>query len=106
MKNKLTIKEDAMASAMVSVSDWKFDRKLIEDLEAKKIMLEIALAHDHCPTCAKRVRHVTQMMSKRNVQYSWAYPDGAKSFLVLDHPGPNVQLTGYLSDLLELRIRR
>lgn len=88
----------------VWVSGWKHSRQIIEDFERKKVMMEIALSHDHCPTCASRVRHVSRVLERKNVQHKWEHPEDSELYLVLDHPGKNVQLAPYLSELLDLRI--
>lgn len=86
----------------VRVGDWSNGRTIIETKD--KVQLEIALDHNHCPTCSDRVRHVTRKLAARNVQYSWAYPEGPKSFIEVDHPGDGVCVKKHLSNLLGLSI--
>ena len=86
----------------VRVDGWSNSRTIIES--GDKIQMEIALEHNHCSTCSDRVRHVTRKLAERNVQYSWAYPEGSKSFIAVDHPGDGVCVKKHLSDLLGLSI--
>ena len=89
----------------VRVSGWSNRRTVIE--QDGKVMLEIALTHNHCPTCASRVRHVTEALSRRNVQYTWAYPpDSSGSFIAVAAPGDGLSVEKYLSGLLDLNISR
>jgi hypothetical protein len=88
----------------VDVGGWQYSRELIEDEQAGKVKFEVAVAHNHCPTCADRIRYVSQQVSQKNLQYSWEYPGGSKSFIVLDHPGAGVSINQYLSEALGLRI--
>ena len=88
----------------VRVGGWSNRRTVIVD--GGKVMLEIALSHNHCSTCAERVRYVTRKLAQRNVRYSWEYPDGAKSFAVVDAPGDGLSVERYLSELLDLNIYR
>ncbi|KKU38228.1 MAG: hypothetical protein UX51_C0004G0001 [Candidatus Azambacteria bacterium GW2011_GWF2_46_32] len=89
----------------VRVSGWSNSRTVIE--QDGKVMLEIALTHNHCPTCASRVRHVTEALSRRNVQYTWAYPpDSSGSFIAVAAPGDGLSVEKYLSGLLDLNISR
>lgn len=87
----------------VRVGGWSNSRALIE--RGSKVMLEIAVGHNHCPTCADRVNYIIRKLTERNVQYSWEYPEGSTSFIVVDHPGSGVPVKKYLSDLLGLSIR-
>jgi len=86
----------------VQVGSWLNRRRLIEADD--KVFLEIALSHDHCPTCAERMRFVTRQLANRNVQYSWTYPNG-RSFVQLAHPGAGLPVRQYLSDLLGISIQ-
>jgi len=86
----------------VRVSNWDNPRTLIED--GNTVMLEIALAHDHCPTCSDRVRYVNSKLSQRNIQFSWVYPEGSKSFIALTHPGKGNSITSYLASVLDLTV--
>lgn len=87
----------------VRVSGWSNSRTVIE--QDGQVMLEIALTHNHCSTCASRVRHVTNALSQRNVQYSWAYPpDSSGSFIAVAAPGDGLSVEKYLSGLLDLNI--
>jgi hypothetical protein len=89
---------------VVRVDEWSNGRRLIET--DNKVALEIALSHNHCPTCADRVRHVNRRLDGKNVQYSWRYDEyGPGSFLELDRPADGMPVTDYLSDLLGLNIR-
>ena len=89
----------------VRVSGWSNSRTVIE--QDGKVMLEIALTHNHCPTCASRVRHVIEALSRRNVQYTWAYPpDSSGSFIAVAAPGDGLSVEKYLSGLLDLNISR
>ena len=89
----------------VRVSGWSNRRTVIE--QDGKVMLEIALSHNHCSTCASRVRHVTEALSQRNVQYTWAYPpDSSGSFIAVAAPGDGLSVEKYLSGLLDLNISR
>lgn len=87
----------------VRVGGWSNSRTLIR--KNGKVMLEIAVGHNHCPTCADRVNYITRKLVERNVQYSWEYPMGSTSFIVVDHPGDSVPVEKFLSDLLGLSIR-
>lgn len=87
---------------LVWVGGWSNPRTIIE--RDGKVSLEIALTHDHCPTCASRVRHVTETLSRRNVQYNWSYPCGPSSFITVDAPGEGLPTKKYLADLLGLEI--
>ena len=89
-------------SMKVKVAHWSNLRTLIEN--RKSVMLEIALSHNHCATCSDRVRYVTRMLAQRNIQYSWVYPEGSKSFIEIAHPGKGVSITSYLSGVLDLAI--
>lgn len=93
----------AHKSYYVSVGGWSNSRKVVE--KGDKVMLEIALGRNHCPTCSDRVRYVTGQLAQRNVQYSWAYPEGPTSYLVVDHPGKAVPVREFLSKLLNMSIR-
>lgn len=86
----------------VRVGGWSNRRTVIERPDS--IALEIAMSHNHCPTCSDRVRYVTQQLSQRNVQYSWSYPSRSQSFIVVQAPGPGIPATDYLSKLLSLHI--
>jgi len=86
----------------VRVGGWSNSRTVVE--ADGKVSLEIALSHNHCPTCSARVRHVTSHLARRNVQYSWAYPNGPRSFIVVDAPGKGLSIKEYLSGLLDLNI--
>lgn len=88
--------------SVVRIGGWQNPRQLIES--NGKIALEIALSHDHCPTCAERMRFVTRQLAARNVQYSWMYPNG-RSFVQLDHPGPGLPVRQHLTDLLGVSVR-
>lgn len=86
----------------VRVSGWQNSRT-VKEFDGK-VALEIAIGGNHCPTCASRVRHVTEVLSRRNVQYSWTYPGSSRSFLVVDAPGDGLPVKEYLSKLLDLHI--
>lgn len=86
----------------VRVGGWSNSRTVIE--ANGKVSLEIALSHNHCPTCSERVRYVTSKLAQRNVQYSWAYPNGPRSFIVVDAPGKGLPIKEYLMSLLNLMI--
>ena len=87
----------------VRVGGWSNSRAVIEG--DGKVSLEVALSHDHCPTCANRVRHVTSQLARRNVQYSWTYSGyGPSSFITVDAPGDGLSTKKYLGDLLGLNI--
>lgn len=88
--------------SVVLVGSWQNSRRLIE--ADGKVALEIALSHDHCPTCASRMRFVIQRLGQRNVQYSWTYPNG-RSFVQLDHPGAGLPVRQFLTDLLGVSVR-
>lgn len=86
----------------VRVSGWDNPRSLI--IRPGKIAMEIAMAHNHCPTCARRIRQVTTELSRRNITFDWLYPKGSMSFVVLDAPAPDVSITEHLSNVLGLSI--
>lgn len=90
-------------SYYVRVAGWSNSRQVLE--RDGKVSFEVALSHDHCPTCAARVRYITQQLANRNVQYSWKYYDGSGSFVELDAPGQGMPTEKYLSELLGLNIR-
>lgn len=87
----------------VRVGGWSNSRAVIENDDGK-VALEIAIGGNHCPTCAERVRYVTEKLSRRNVQYTWMYPNGSRSFLVVDAPGSGLPVKEHLSKLLDLDI--
>lgn len=86
----------------VRVGGWSNPRTVIE--EDGKVSLEVAMSHNHCTTCSERVRYVSRQLAQRNVQFSWAYPQGPRSFVVINAPG-NGQAKELLSGLLDLHIR-
>jgi hypothetical protein len=86
----------------VRVDDWSNSRTLI--VEGNKASLEIALGHNHCPTCASRVRTVREALNRRNVDHEWVYPRGPVSFVKVDVPA-GVPAKKHLSRLLGLSIQ-
>lgn len=85
----------------VRVGNWSNPRTVI--VKDDKAALEIALSHNHCPTCAERVRYVTSQLAKRNIQYNWIY-EGDKSFIQVAAPGSGLPIEEYFSTLLELTV--
>ena len=85
----------------VRVDGWSNARTIIET--GNKVQMEIALSITLFDLF-RQVRHVTRKLAERNVQYSWAYPEGSKSFIEVDHPGDGVCVKKHLSNLLDLSI--
>jgi hypothetical protein len=90
-----------MEKQRLYIRGWKHSREMILDRDGGKIMLEIALSHDHCPTCARRIRHVSEALTRRNIPHTWEYLRGEASYIVLDYPGYN-NFRFFLAEALQL----
>lgn len=86
----------------VRVSGWQNPRTVIE--KKSTVSMEIALSHDHCPTCSQRVRHVNAELARRNISGSWVYPYGATSFIEIPAPPIGVSAKQHLAQALGLTI--
>lgn len=87
----------------VRVAGWSNPRTVIQRPNGT-LALEIALGHNHCPTCSDRVRYVNSELSRRGVSPRWEYPYGSESFIVVDGPRAGVSVQEHLSGLLSLSI--
>lgn len=91
-----------MKEYMVRVAGWQNPRMVVES--EKTVALEIALSHNHCPTCAQRVRHVQSELARRNIEGHWVYPTGSSSFIEISAPPAGTSAKKHLSAALGLSI--
>ena len=87
----------------VRVVGWQNPRVVIES--EKTVAMEIAMSHDHCPTCAQRIRHINAEVARRNIQAHWVYPQGASSFIEISAPPSGVSAKEHLANALGLDIQ-
>ena len=92
-----------MKKYSVYIAGWQNPRTVIEN--ENSVAMEIALSHDHCPTCAQRVRHVNAELLRRNIEGRWVYPSGAASFVEIPAPPVGVSAKQHLAQTLGLSIR-
>lgn len=86
----------------VRVFGWQNPRIVIEN--KGRVAMEIALAHNHCPTCARRIRHVNAELARRNIDGRWIYPEGEISFIEISGPPRGVSAKQHLAQALGLII--
>jgi hypothetical protein len=96
------VKTTMIKQYRVRVAGWSNPRTVIED--NGKVAMEISLSHNHCPTCASRVRYVTKQLAARNIPHAWQYPGRSESFVVVATPTDGTPVREYLSRLLNLEI--
>lgn len=81
--------------------EWASERILKK--ENGSILFEVAKNHNHCPTCAERLRYVENVLDKKNVKYSFRYSKkGSRTFLELEAPNTEENIRTYVGELLNL----
>lgn len=91
-----------MNTDFVHVSGWTNGRRVV--LDGDSVQFEVAVDHNHCPTCAERVRHVKFALSRKGIGFDWRGGCGSSLYVVLPPLPEGRELKQYLGESLDLRV--
>lgn len=87
----------------VSVGGWSNSREV--RVEGGKVQFEVGMDHNHCPTCASRVRHVTNALVRKDLPHRFIGGCGSALYVELDGPPQGVDLRDHLGCALDITVR-
>ncbi len=87
---------------LVSVAGWQNPREV--RVENGSVLFEVGMDHNHCPTCASRVRYIESQLASKKVSFDWMGGRGSRLFVKFDAPGQGVSIKQYVGETLNLHI--
>ena len=87
----------------VCVDGWSHSREVL--VVGGKVQFEVGMDHNHCATCASRVRHVTSALVRKDLPHRFIGGGGSSLFVELDGPPRGVDLRGHLGQALNIAVR-
>ncbi|HEY9585241.1 MAG TPA: hypothetical protein VJJ02_01450 [Candidatus Paceibacterota bacterium] len=87
----------------IRVDGWSNSREVL--VRDGKVHFEVGMDHNHCATCASRIRHIERALSAKDTLHRFEGGGGSSLFVVLDAPPKGVELTGYLERALDITVR-
>ncbi|MGD1003767.1 MAG: hypothetical protein ABR884_04325 [Minisyncoccia bacterium] len=89
-----------MNTTRVHVSGWDHSRTVIFGDDG--VQFEVGMDHNHCPTCAARVRHVERALFRKGMSADWRGGRGSALYVVLPRLPEGRELKQYVGDALDL----
>lgn len=87
----------------LSVAGWSNSREV--RVEGGKVQFEVGMDHNHCPTCASRVRHVTNALVRKDIPHRFFGGGGSALYVELDGPPQGVDLRTHIGRALNIAVR-
>jgi hypothetical protein len=89
-----------MNTTRVYVSGWSNGRQVI--MNDDSVHFEVGMDHNHCPTCAMRVRHVERALSRKGISVDWRGGRGSALYVALPCLPEGMMLKQYIGESLDL----
>jgi hypothetical protein len=86
----------------VRVAGWSNSREVL--VRNGKVHFEVGMDHNHCPTCASRVRHIERALSEKDTLHRFDGGGGSSLYVILDAPPKGVEIKDYLGRALDITI--
>jgi len=87
----------------MSVDGWSNSREV--RVEGGKVQFEVGMDHNHCSTCASRVRHVEHALVRKDIPHRFFGGGGSALFVELDGPPSGVDLRAHIGRALDITAR-
>lgn len=91
----------------VRINGWQNRRQIIE--EETRVLFEVTVDESHCPTCAERLKHVREVLAKKEINAEFIRRNNnckeLVTFVVIPPRPQDMRLVSYVAQTLELPIR-